>query len=158
LIVIVDVGAEGDRSADRRQDVERVADFVLVDVAGAERVADDLAPGDYGTELDLVIDETADTHIAWRRLASGDLVREERTGTTVTAQDTMLGATTEPVFSYHDGTGTEIDPLVDGVAAIGQCTTRIRVDLVTSGDGDTIASAVVDAPLVQHSAVPDPCP
>ncbi|MCP5029950.1 MAG: hypothetical protein GY929_27095, partial [Actinomycetia bacterium] len=47
LIVIVDVGAEGDRSADRRQDVERVADFVLVDVAGAERVADDLAPGDY---------------------------------------------------------------------------------------------------------------
>ena len=157
LLIIVDVSIEGDRAADRRQDVERVADFVLLDVALAEQVADNLAPGDYGTELVLVLDGETDSNIVWRRTSSGDLVREERTGTKVTAKDIMLDATTEPLFSYHDGAGTTIDPSVDGAGAIGKCTTRIRVDLVTTRDGDAVASALVDAPLLQRSPMDDSC-
>ena len=159
LIGIVDVASEGDRASDRRQDVERVADLVALDVARAEGIADDLAAASYGDELDLIIDEATSTRIVWRRLVSGDLVREEVTGVTVSASDVVLDGTVGPLFSYHDDTGAVIDPLTDGPGAIGQCTVRVEIALATIRDGAAArTSAVIDAPLIRRTPPPDPCP
>lgn len=156
---VVDVAADGDRAADRRQDVERVADSIVLDTARAHGVSGDLGATSYPDELDLVLDETGSAHVTWRRLASGELIREERAGAEVTAREVWLDGTTSDLFTYHDRGGAVLDPQIDGPAVVSLCTVRVRVTLVTVRDGPRArTSATVDAPLLRRGPADPSCP